>query len=305
MQEVPQGPLLAQIPRRTLAEDLPIAGAAALLAGATFFPWYRGFGRTASGFETGTWGPVIFFLALASMLTIALRRLRLPLTLPFEESLLHEGVGWISVIAVIVKASRTPAINGVPGMGVAWGIWPALAAALALGFLGAQMSPRAPLVIRPDWYRGAGGAAAALILATAVTGSVAAAASVSYDLRGALLARVGITPQSPPKIVRNRLPDCANGFPIPPAVRPTIGFEARRPGGLCLAQLRSTQPPQRLVVLYERQLRRAGWQFGTSSASPGQVATLQLTSPRCGTVAFVPGLGGGSVATVSLTRCTS
>lgn len=304
MAEPPQGPALAEIPRRTLSEDLPIAAAAAFLAGATFFPWYRGFGRTASGFETGTWGPVVFFLALASVLTIALRRLNLPLTLPFEESLLHEGVGWISVIAVIVKASRTPAINGVPGMGVAWGIWPALAAALALGYLGARMSPRAPLVIRPEWYRGAGGVAAALILAIAVTGSVAAGAAISYDLRGALLARVGITPQSPPKIVRKRLPDCAKGFPVPPDVRPTIGFEAQKPGGLCLAQLRSTQPAQQLAALYERQLHRAGWQFVKPSAVRGQVATLQLTSPRCGTIAFVPELGGGSVATASLTRCT-
>lgn len=286
--------------------DVPLGVGAALLAVSTFLPWYRGplgVEVSASGWATGSLGPVVFFLGLASLAIIVLRRAGVALSLPTEESLVHEGFGYAAVLAVLVKARFRPGLPPELGgirMGVGWGIWLAVVAGIAVALLAARMGPRAPLVLRPGWYRAAGGRLGASVLGLALVCASAFGVTQSFDLQAALQARQ--TPGPTGNIVRGRLPGCARRIPVPRGVKALAGVEPSGQQAVCVAQLGSSLTPARLAALYKRELRKAGWTF-TVPQQQGSFQTLSLTGPRCGSMYFVQAQSGGSVAQVALTEC--
>lgn len=279
--------------REVYTEDIPIAFVAAGLAVSAFLPWYKAesaVNLTVTAWASGTWGPIIFFLALGSFLLVAFRRFGVTLSLPFEEALLHEFAGWVALAGGVIKSRYRPGVEGL--LGVSWGLFVGLGAAFVLAFLAGRMSPHAPLVRRPKWYRARGGVTAALLFLVVIGGAAAFGTINSTKLFGS-----PVSPDNLPGLVRGRLPDCAGDFPLPAIVKPIQGVEQP-----CQAHLQSDRPGAEVIAAMKTTLEGAGWTVIAGTTGP--TSTLTLTKPQCATVAVV-GAEQGSVAVVAFGICTT
>jgi hypothetical protein len=63
-------------------------------------------GTSVSGWESGAWGPVVFFLALGSLALAVTRLLGIRVSLPLPHPTIHEGVGWVAILAVLTVLGR-------------------------------------------------------------------------------------------------------------------------------------------------------------------------------------------------------
>ena len=105
-----------------------------VLAVSSFTGWYTGHGEgttiSATGWNTGAIGKLIFFLGVAVVVVVALRELGIDPPAALPESLLVMGLGAISTVLVLIRVIKIPddffwATRGV-------GIWIALAAAIGV-----------------------------------------------------------------------------------------------------------------------------------------------------------------------------
>lgn len=276
--------------------DLLVALLAAALAAATFLPWYKTVvpaGATgvksigASGWATGTWGPVIFFLCLASVALIGLRRLGVKVSLPVEEPLVHEAVGWVSVIGVVIKSRAIPDFSAFAQETRSLGIWVALGAAFVLAILAGRMSPRASVVLLPGWYRGTAGVTGAAVLLIAIGGGVGL--GFVNDAGGVSAPKVERPSEVKADIApKGTLHRCARGFPIPAGF--TIDESSSRKAGnfeVCIVTLSSKQDVKKLNPVVQSALKKAGWKFNVIAATDVLVQ-LELKAPSCGTVFLSP-----------------
>ncbi|MGH2727396.1 MAG: hypothetical protein ACRDKS_10555 [Actinomycetota bacterium] len=278
-------------------EDIPIAIVSLILAGSTFLPWYKGAGSldiSVSAWQSGTWGPIIFFLGLGSFLLVALRRAGVALTLPFDEALVHEAFGWVSLAGGVIKSRWRP------GEGVLeidrLGLFVGLAAAFALAFLAGRMAPHAAMVRRPKWYRSKAGSLGLLFIV-----ALAAGAATFGSINETSLLGTPLPDGQYRAIVRGRLPDCAGEFPLPAIVKPLQGVEAPS----CLAHLQSDKPPDQVVAAIKTTLSEAGWTV-TEGDTTAANTTLNVSEPRCATIGVVGGgPGQGSIAIVAFGVCTT
>jgi hypothetical protein len=275
-------------------EDIPIAIVAAALAASAFLPWYKGqsgFDVSVTAWSSGTWGPIMFFLGVGAFLLVVLRRAGVKLSLPFEEALLHELAGWVALAGGVVKSRYRPGAEGV--LGISWGLWVGLGAAFALAFLAGRMSPHAPLVRRPKWYRQKGGAIGALILLIVVAG----AAVFGTINKTAPLGFTGVDLGNLPGVVQGRIPDCAGDFPLPAIVKPTLGVEQP-----CRADFQSDRPVAEVAAAMKATLEQGGWAVAVRET--GAITTLTLTKPKCATAAVVAA-EEGSVVVVAFGVCAT
>jgi len=278
----------------TYTEDIPIAIMAAALAASTFLPWYEGqsgIDVSVSAWSSGTWGPIMFFLGFGSFALVLLRRFGVRLSLPIEEALLHELAGWVALAGGVIKSRYRPGGEGL--LGISWGLWVGLGSAFVLAFLAGRMAPQAPLVRRPRWYREKGGGVAAIVILLVIAGSAVFGAINKTPPLG-----FAPTPSGDlPGLVRGKIPDCAEGFPVPSIVRPVQGVEQP-----CQAHLQSDRPAAEVVAAMRQSLQQAGWT--ATVGETGGTTTLNITSPKCATAAVV-GAEGGSVAVVAFGICTT
>lgn len=272
------------------AEDIPVAILSAVIAGSAFLPWYkgpRGFSLDLTAWETGTWGPIILFLAAASVILVVLRRLGVAVSLPVDESLFHEGVGWVCLAGSVVKSRFRPGTAGL--LGLSYGLWIAIGAAVLLIIVAGRMSPHGALVLRPGWFRGRAGALGAALLL--VAGGGAAAFATMND--------ASVIPQPPsrqqPGVVTGRMPECAQGYELPAGVKPIQAGE-----NPCQVQLQSEKPAAEVLAAFKANLTRAGATFQElrTAAAP----SLVVTKPRCHTI-IVIGNEPGSVAVIAFDVC--
>ena len=287
--EEPQAPTPAT---ERYGADLPVAIAAAILGASVYLPWYRGpegFGLDVSAWSTGTWGPVILFLAAGSFVLVALRRLNIAISLPIEESLLHEGAGWIALGGAVLKSRFRPGTEGL--LGISYGLWAGIGAAVLLIVFAGRMSPHAPLVFRPGWLRGRAGKLGAAVLVMIVAGGATFGTINSDPLQPE--ASSPIEGRAP---VQGRVPDCAKDLPLPRSVQPVQGFE-----NPCQAQLAASSPSSEVIPAWRTALQQAGWLFNENEQGPGSTI-FTLTKPRCGTLAVV-GAQGGTVAVIAFGIC--
>jgi hypothetical protein len=271
--------------------DLPIALVSLALAGVAFLPWYKGpkdFGLSSSGWASGTWGPLIFFLAVGSVVLVVLRRVGVGVSLPVEESLFHEGAGWISLVGAVIKSRARPGPEGL--LTTSYGAWIAIGLAAVLIILAGRMSPHAPLVVRPGWHKARAGIIGIVILSVVVAGSAVFGATnkASTSTESGFLAGT----------VQGRLPDCADKFPLPPGVKPDFGFGT---GTVCQAQLSSTKNSAVLTKEFRALLTKQKYTFTELTGAPGSTV-FTITKPRCTTLAVVPSETGSLVA-ISFTSC--
>jgi hypothetical protein len=275
------------------ATDIPVLIVSALLAGLTFLEWYKGppgFGISASGWASGTWGPIIFFLAIGSVLLVGQRRVGVDVSLPVDESLLHEGAGWVSLVGAVIKTRLRPGPEDL--LRASYGVYITIGAAVVLIVLAGRMSPHAPFVVRPGWHRSRGGAMGIAVLAIVVAGS-----AVFGTINSVLLEPKGNPSDLLAGTVRGKLPDCAKGFPLTTGLKPQYGFGT---GAACQAVLSSTKTPSQIAAEFRALLKSKNYVF-TEGGTAGSVI-LTVTKPRCATLAVVPGDTGATVA-VALTTC--
>lgn len=282
----------------TYPTDIPIALATGLLAASVFLEWYKGpsgLDVSVSGWASGSLAPVILFLAAGSLVLVALRRLGVAVSLPVEESLIHEGVGWLSLVAAVVKSRLRPSVLTF-GLTTSYGVWVAIGAAALLVVLAGRMSPRAPLVFRPGWHRGRAGTIGLVILLAVVAGSAVFGATNSPKLTADSTGNPDLFRGT----VRNKIPDCAKGFPLPSGLKPEFGFDTAT---TCQAQLTSTQSSTAIIAAFKTTLAAAKWTFTEVKGAAGS-SVFSITKPRCATLAVIPDRNGSLIA-VSFTRCPS
>lgn len=275
--------------------ELLVGLAAALLAAATFLPWYRSFGEfDISGWASGTWGPAVFFLGLAGVVIVGARRFGVALAFPVSYSLLLEGIGWVSVLGLLAKRFWPPENFSVVGLSanpLEMGFWVALFAAVAVAMLASRLSRNAPIVVLPGWFRSKAGKLGAGILALAIAGG--AAFGVMNDPGEALARargdRVGSSfdPGQTPEVEQG-LPSCMKdlGFATPSGVTATQGFSAAN--DVCTASFTSKTPLAKLASDMLAAMKSAGWKV--QAVKDGTTETTRIftvTEPRCGNVSIL------------------
>jgi hypothetical protein len=295
-------------------DELFVGIACALLAISVFFPWYKTVVHTSfSGWATGTWGPVVFFLALAGIAIVALRRLKVPVAFPYDHSLVLEGIGWASVVLTFFKRFGLPKV-GFFATSPAWGTFAAMFAAVAVALLGGRVSSSAPFVRRPGWFKDRAGKTGAALVVVAI----------------ALGAIFGLTNSAAPSIPKANnqvlqpnvkqftgFPPCAKAarFPQPAGVKATNGQQYDGSKGIppyCIATMTSTLAPKTVLSRYQSALRAAKWKFTVLPVNPASKAfALQLASPQCGSVTIQPPPPGAkgelnrTTIMVVLAKCTA
>ncbi len=296
-------------------EDIPIIIASAILAAAPFLPWYRmkllGT-RTvaATGWETGTWGPMIAFLGLASLALAVFRRVGVRVSLPVADAQIHEAVGWLSIVGAVIKFRAVPSIGNQFVMQGTYGVWITIGAAFILAFLAGRMSSGSPFVTIPGWFRGKAGKIGVAVLAIALIGSVAFGMLNTVDVQKLAtgMASTGTTGKPPKQnILMGKFPKCAGAFPRSTDAKPTQGVE---PSGAtpCVFTYESALWPDQLLTFYKAELPKAGYRFTTyPSQSPVAGHSILLTAPKCGQIALTrqPGVKVSTVLVVLGGQCVS
>lgn len=105
-----------------------------VLAVSAFTGWYSGSGDftlSVTGWHTGVIGKLVFFIGLAVVLVVALRRLGVDLPAAVPESLLVLALGSLATILVLVRVISVPE-EFLPAEGRGVGLWVSLAAAVAV-----------------------------------------------------------------------------------------------------------------------------------------------------------------------------
>jgi hypothetical protein len=280
------------------ATDIPVAVVAAMLAATTFLPWYKGpkgYGISATGWGSGTWGPLIFFLAAGSFALVVLRRVGVAVSLPVEESLFHEGAGWIALVGAVIKSRARPGQAG--ALTAAYGVWIAIGLAAVLIVLAGRMSPHAPLVVRPGWHKARAGIVGLLVLGVVVAGSAVFGAINTAKLTPASTGGGDVFGGT----IQGKLPDCAKDFPLPPGLKPQYGFGT---GPACQAQLTSTKPSADVAAAARAVLKQKKYVFTEDGHTSPDATIFTITKPRCATLVVVPAESGSLVA-LGYTACAS
>lgn len=137
--EVPDGPPARRIATSrgdaawVLGEQVAwVAGL--VLAVSAFTGWYSGegdFTLSVTGWHTGILGKLVFFIGLAIVLVVALRRTGVDLPAAVPESLLIVALGSLATILVLIRIISVPE-EFLPADGRAAGLWISLAAAVAV-----------------------------------------------------------------------------------------------------------------------------------------------------------------------------
>jgi hypothetical protein len=105
-----------------------------VLAVSAFTAWYSGSGDftlSVTGWHTGVIGKLVFFIGVAVVLVVALRRLGVDLPAAVPESLLVLALGSLATILVLVRLISVPE-EFLPAEGRAVGLWISLAAAVGV-----------------------------------------------------------------------------------------------------------------------------------------------------------------------------
>ena len=260
-------------------DELYVGIACLALAASVFLPWYKSPFRTnISGWSSGTWGPFIFFLALAGVVIVALRRARVPIAFPYDHSLVLEGIGWLAVAMAFVKRFFLPSVGTVKFGINTIPMIVAMLAAVSVALLGGRVSSSAHLVMRPGWFKDKAGKTGALVVGgTIVLGAV-------FGLMIGPSNSVA-TPRPPIKTVKG-FPDCAKkaGLPRPAGFTATGGQESTDKSlQQCSVSFTITASLATTAQRLERALRAANWKFTVNKTAASKATRYYLlTSPKCG-----------------------
>lgn len=287
-------------------DELYVGIACLVLAATVFLPWYKRSiaGGNISGWASGTWGPVIFFLALAGAAIVGLRRLRVQLAFPVDHSFVLEGIGWLAVAMAFIKRFFPPKF-GTASYGInTFPMIMAMLAAVAVALLGGRVSSSASLVMRPGWFKDKAGKAGALVLGIAVL----LGAGFGLATGGQSATPTGTAPL--PKTTKG-FPPCARtaGVPQPAGFTAIQGAETTtKQFQSCSVTFSTTLAPATAFARMQSALKTGKWKFTVPKTGTKLNLALVLSSPRCGSVNIIgapvtKGKAQTSTAYVFLTPC--
>jgi hypothetical protein len=284
--ELGPGEVAAEIPPDVVEIERPgveiaVGALCAALAASVFLPWYKLGAAGISGWSSGAWAPVVFGLGLLGVATVVLRRLRIAVAFPLEHSLVLEGIGWVSVILMLVKRFWAPRIAGAE-LQNDYGMIASLVIGLAVALVGGMVSRGAPLVLRPGWFASSAGklGAALLVAAVALGGAFGVVNDVGFGSPGPGSSPFGQNPQA---TFEPGFPACMGerGAPEPPkGITATQGIDqGDTPTSVCLASMTTKLPAKVALARYRRALKNAHWQIvrGSLTAQPN---VLQLNARK-------------------------
>ena len=109
-------------------------GGAVVLLLSTFFAWWKvsagGFSVSASGWDTGALGKLVFLVALIAIILVVVDHMNIDIPqLPLPLPMLLLGDALLGVLFVLWRFIDTP-----DGVSRAWGLYVAILAALALAY---------------------------------------------------------------------------------------------------------------------------------------------------------------------------
>lgn len=271
-------------------EELAAAGLAAVLAILVLVPWYSASGGSlgVSGWASGTWGPIIFFLALAAVGVVVIRRLNAPIRFPVESGLVIEGIAWVSIIALFIKRFLRVKVGATGfALGVTRGQTIALFTAVALALVAGRMSSNAPIMVRPGWFRDRAGKTGVAILGIAlIFGLVFGFTNSAFP--GQSKTQTGAVNSNVRQV--SGMPQCAKDlkFPVPAGVTATSGYDIKGSPTCVVTFSTSTLTLNQMYSRFVSALRARHW--GVSSAPALQTTrVLSLTKPKCGQMTFIEG----------------
>lgn len=282
------------------AELIAIGISLALAVSVFVLPWYTIGSATLSGWKTGTWGPVVFFLALASATILGLRRVGVKIAFPVDHSLVIEGIGWICTVGILLKNLMRPAINSFPSNRHLLSLV-SLLLAVGLALIGPKLSGSAPFVIRPGWFASNAGRLGAAVLIVAIGAGAAFGLTVDPNAKGTSLA--GKNPAI--KTIKG-FPPCMKeaGFPLIKGVKAGDSVDARE-AKVCYASFSTKLTAATVFSQYKAALILAGWKVTIPKTikTPGAVSfrTLELRSPRCGRLQVITAAKGKGVSSMIAT----
>lgn len=283
-------------------EDVPMMLAAATLAASAFLPWYKlPNGVKASGWATGGWGPLIFLLGVAAVVAIALRRFRVHVTLPYPESIVLEGMGWLATITAILKARFRPSVGAIQMQTVPW-VYAAVAAGIVLALLAGRVSGKTPFVSLPGWYRRRAGKIGAALLLVVIGGGAAFGFTNSFKVGPSSTAAGPGSGKSigNPKVV-NGLPACAKDFPVPTDFTPFNGIESQNALKTCVATFKTSRTAADAAAQLAQAFTRGGWTFKRETT--GAASSFTITKPRCGSATVIASTGKDVYAVLNVSNC--
>ncbi|MFA5890068.1 MAG: hypothetical protein WDA27_03805 [Actinomycetota bacterium] len=279
-------------------EEPAAAALAGVLAILVLVPWYSAGSLSVSGWASGTWGPVVFFLALAAVGVIALRRLNAPVRFPVESGLVVEAVAWVSIVGLFIKRfMRVKA--GATGftLGVTRGQTIALFVAVGLALVAGRLSTNAPIMIRPGWFRDREGKIGVAILGVALAvGLIFGFTNSAFP--GQPQSQAGAVNPNVRQVTG--MPKCGKDmrFPVPAGVTATSGYDIKGSPTCVMTFSSSSLTLSKMYSRFVAALRKAGWSV-TSSPALQTTRVLSLTKPKCGQMTFIEGQSGATSATAS------
>lgn len=257
---------------------------AAALAVLVFLPWYSRAAFDASGWSSGTWGPVVLGLAVAAVAIVVLRRLGVAVQFPVHHALVLEGIGWAAVGALLIKRVWAPRIAGTE-MGTTGWLIAALIVALGIALVAGSVSQGVVLVLRPGWFAATSGRLGAGVLALGI------AAGGAFGVLNDVQTGLNVPPNQASQLEEG-YPECAERLlPVPEGVEPDRGGPAQ---GNCLAVLRTELRQRRAYNRYINTFEAAGWTIVYDARQDDENPLLQMQARRgadCATVLVQAGQG--------------
>lgn len=286
----PAAPAAEERPRIDDPRGEMLVGVAALaLAVSVFLPWYESASLaigSVSGWASGTWGPIVFFLAVAALAIVGLRRLGVAVAFPVSHALVLEGIGWVSVVFMLLKRFRTPT-GFEPAGPIDGGYWLAIVASVGVALLASRLSKDAPFLTIPGWFAGRAGKIGAGILAFSLIAGVAFAFTTDFGSAARPnFGSAGGNDEVPQ--LQQGLPSCItdSGFPVPEGVQPSQGY-GNDEQNICTAIFTSDRSVKQLDKAYRAALKQADWGFQVLKGAAGgseNARVYSITAPECGTL---------------------
>jgi hypothetical protein len=261
--------------------ELGVAVFAALLAASVFLPWYHNAPGTVSGWASGTWGPIIFFLSLTAVAVVVLRRAGIGIAFPVEPTLVIEGIGWVCVIGLILKRYFPPKAFGFKLPTDGW-IFVSLALALGLALLAGFASSNAAFVLRPGWLKGRAGRIGVVVMVLALAGGL------SFGFTNTAVSTAVPTARAPqPASTYKGLPPCARTYkmPTPAGFTPLSGTQLKGFAN-CNALFTTGIGLDQGYKRFAAALQEAGWKV-TPGRSGTAYRTAGLRGRLCGNLTLI------------------
>jgi hypothetical protein len=211
-----------------------------------------------------------------------------------------EGIGWLCVLALILKRYFAPQIAGIRLPTDGW-IFASLLCALGLAVTAGWASSSAAFVVRKGWFRDVPGQLGTAALALALVGALA----FGFINTVPSASRPGGSLVVAPQLVRGS-PKCAARLhlPTPPGFTATQGYDFKDQPSTCVTFYSTSLKLDPAMSRFTSALEGEGW--SVTIGRPTQISRVAAIRGRsCGALTIVVQSGHPTMAYVNVLPCAS